>query len=112
MLDEDEEEFIDLVLEAGDKALEQDTFQFMVEEGIAADTFVEGYYDFTMGEVLESLEEKGLAYTESEEELIHYNGRAIRDGEVQPIRWEDTGFKQVDRQYIYFTEELENLYQE
>ena len=111
MLSEDEEEFIDLVLEAGDKALEQDTFEFMIEEGIAADTFVDGYYDFTMGEVLESLEEKDLAYTEYQEETIHYNGRAIRDGEVQPIRWEDTGFKKVDRQYIYFTEELEDLYQ-
>ena len=111
MLSEDEEEFIDLVLEAGDKALEQDTFEFMIEEGVPADGFIDSYRDYTLGEVLESLEEKDLAYTESQEETIHYNGRAIRDGEVQPIRWEDTGFKKVDRQYIYFTEELEDLYQ-
>jgi len=112
MLNEDEEEFIGLVLEAGDKALEQDTFEFMIEEGIAADTFVNRYYDFTIGEVLESLEDKNLAYTEYREEVIHYNGRAIRDSEVQPIRWENTGFKKVDRQYINFTEELEDVYRE
>jgi|GEM_PF-2318588 len=112
MLDEDEEEFIDLVLEVGGKALEQDTFDFMIDEGVAADIFVYDYYDFTMGEVLESLEEKNLAYTEYQEEVMHYNGRAIQDGEVQPIRWEDTGFKKVDRQYIYFTEKLKDLYRE
>lgn len=112
MLDEDEEDFIDLVLEAGDMALEQDALDFMIEEGVPADGFIDSYRDYTLGEVLESLKQKGLAYTESEEELIHYNGRAIRNGEVQPIRWEDTGFKKVDRQYIYFTEQLEELYRE
>lgn len=111
MLNEDEEEFIELILEIGNQVLEQDTFEFMIEEGVPADGFIDSYRDFTLGEVLESLEKKDLAYTESQEETIHYNGRAIRNGEVEPIKWEDTGFKRVDRQYIYFTKKLEKLYQ-
>lgn len=109
-LNEDETEFVNLVLEAGDRALEQNTFDFMIEQGVAADVFVESYHDFVMGEILESLEEKDLAYTEYQEELIHYNGRAIRNGEVQPIRWSDTGFKKVNRRYIYFTEKMTRVY--
>ena len=112
MLTDAEREFIELVLEAGDKALDQDTFTFMIEEGVPADAFLDTHRDYTLGEVLETLEEKGFAYTEAEEELIHYNGRAIRNGEIQPIRWEDTGFKKVDRQYIYFTERLKAFYRE
>ena len=112
MLSDDEKEFVDLILEAGHQALDQDTFEFMIEEGVPADAFISSYKDYTVGDVLESLEEKGLAYTEYREETIHYNGSSIRDGEIQPIKWEDTGFKTIDRQYIRFTEKLENLYRE
>lgn len=110
MLTEDEERYIKEVLEAG-QSLEQDTFEFMIEEGVPADAFVSSVSDYNLGEVLDSLEEKGLAYTEEVEETIHYNG-GLRGDEVDPIKWEDTGFKTVDRRYVYFTEELEDLYRE
>lgn len=112
MLTEEEEEFVDFILEAGHQVLDQDTFEFMIEDGVPADSFINSYKDYTLGEVLESLEEKGLAYIESKEETIHYNGSSIRGDEVQPIKWEDTGFKTIDRQYIHFTEKLEDLYEE
>ncbi|WP_324665875.1 hypothetical protein [Haloarcula sediminis] len=112
LLSEDETEFIDLVLAAGDRALERDTFEFMIQDGVPADAFIDSYRDYTLGEVLESLDEKGLAYTDSQEEIIHYNGGAFRRGEVEKIKWEDTGFRKIDRQYIYFTAELKELYQE
>ncbi|QLH83785.1 hypothetical protein [Halosimplex pelagicum] len=111
MLNESEKEFIELVLTAGDKALEQDTFELMIEEGVPAEPFINSTWDYTLGEVMDSLAEKGLAYTESQEETIHYNG-GLRGKEIEPIKWENTGFKTVDRQYIYFTEKLEELYQE
>lgn len=110
MLSDNEEAFVDFILEAGNQVLDQDTFEFMIEEGVPADAFISSYKDYTLGEVLESLEEKGLAYTEYREETIHYNGSSIRGGEVQPMKWEDTGFKTIERQYIYFTGELEDLY--
>jgi hypothetical protein len=112
LLSEDEAEFIDLVLEAGDRALEQDTFEFMIQDGVPADGLINSSRGYTLGEVLESLDEKGLAYTDSQEENIHYNDGGIRGGEVKKIKWEDTGFKKIDRQYIYFTAELKELYQE
>ena len=100
------------ILNSGKVSGEAATDSFMIEEGVPADAFLDTHRDYTLGEVLETLEEKGFAYTEAEEELIHYNGRAIRNGEIQPIRWEDTGFKKVDRQYIYFTERLKAFYRE
>lgn len=109
MLTEKEEEFVEHVLEVGRHALEQDPFAFMIEEGVPADAFINPVTDHNVGSVLDSLEAKGLAYTESEEETIHYNG-GLRGDEIEPIKWEETGFKTVDRQYIYFTEELEELY--
>lgn len=108
-LTESEETFIELVLEAGRVALDQDTFTFMIDEGTPAAPFLGYPRDFTLGEVLESLEEKGLVYIESQEETIHYNG-GLRGKEPQPIKWEDTGFKRAEREYIRFTEELEKLW--
>lgn len=110
VLTEDEERYIEEVLEAG-QSLEQDTFEYLIEEGVPAEAFVSSVTDYNLGEILESLEEKGLAYTEEVEETVHYNG-GVRGGEVEPIKWEDTGFKEVERQYIYFTEDLEELYQD
>ncbi len=111
MLSEDEEAFIELILDVGDRVLEQDTFEFMIAEGVPADGLIGSHRDYTLGEVMASLEEKGLAYTESQEETIHYNG-GLRGDDIELIKWEDTGFKTIDRQYIYFTEELEALYRE
>ena len=110
-LTESEEAFIELVLEVGEVALDQDTFTFMIEEGTPAAPFLGFPRDFTLGEVLESLEEKGLAHTEPQEETIHYNG-GLRGKDPQPIKWEDTGFKRVEREYIRFTEDLEELWKE
>lgn len=110
MLTDGEERYIEEILEAG-QSLEQDTFEFMIEEGVPADAFVSPVTDYNIGEILDSLEEKDLAYTEEVEETVHYNG-GLRGEEIEPIKWENTGFKSVDRQYIYFTEELEDLYRE
>jgi len=108
MLAEEEKAFVELIIELGDRVLEQDTFEFMKKEGIAADEFIGWHDEYALGTVIEGLEEKDLAYTESEEETIHYNG-SLRGG-VEPLKWEHTGFKTIDRQYIYFTEKLEDLY--
>jgi hypothetical protein len=106
-LTDQEKEFIGLVVEAGEKALDQDVCALMIEEGIPADDWVMDYRDYTLGEVLDGLEQKGLAYVESEEETIHYNNMRVENGEIQPMKWEDTGVKVIDRKYIYFTERLE-----
>lgn len=110
ILTEQEKEFVELIMEVGDTALDRDVFEFMIEEGVPADDWIIDYRDYTLGEVVEGLERKGLAYIESQAETIHYNHMRIEDGEIQPTRWEDTGFKRIDRQYIYFTEKLEEVY--
>ena len=109
-LTDQEQEFIDLIVEVGQKALDQDVFALMIEDGIPADDWVIDYRDYTLGEVLDGLEQKGLAYVESEEETIHYNNMRVEDGEIQPMKWEDTGVKVIDRKYIYFTEKLKDVY--
>lgn len=108
MLTEDEERFIEEVLKAGE-SLEQNTFEFMIEEGVPADAFVSAVTEYDTGAVLESLAERGLAYTETVEEIIHYNG-GVSGTPVEPIQFEDTGFKTIDRRYIYFTEKLRSHY--
>jgi hypothetical protein len=110
-LSESEETFIELVLEVGGVALDQDTFTFMIEKGTPVAPFLGLPRDFTLGEVLKSLEEKGLVYTEPKQETTHYNG-GLRGKDPQPIKWEDTGFKRAEREYIRFTEELEKLWKE
>lgn len=110
MLTEAEERFIERVLEAGE-AVEQDTFELMIEDGVPADAFISAVTDYNTGAVLETLAEKGLAYTETVEETIHYNG-GVSGPPVEPIRFEDTGFKTIDRQYIHFTEKLREHYRD
>jgi hypothetical protein len=109
-LTDQEKEFIGLVVEAGEKALDQNVFELMIEDGVPADSWVIDYRDYTLGEVLDGLKRKDLAYVESEEETIHSNNMRIEDGEIQPMKWEDTGVKVIDRKYIYFTEKLEDVY--
>lgn len=107
MLNEHEREFIELVLEAGSTALDQDTFQFMREEGFPIEEFDKLYTHNDIDEVVQSLQAKNLVYTETQNEIIRYTD--FPDGEVT-ANWEHTVFKTVDRRYIYFTEELEALY--
>jgi len=107
MLSEDEEQYIEEVIEACEMVGEE-PFELMMEEGVPADAFINPVSDYTFAEVLESLEEKDLAYTESVQETIHYLG----DPMGEPLNMKESGYKTVERQYIYFTEELEDLYRE
>ncbi|MFC7020181.1 MULTISPECIES: hypothetical protein [Haloarcula] len=108
MLERDETEFVELVLDVGSRALDQDPFEFMIDEGVPVDEFGSLCSGDNIDEVARSLEAKGLAYTESHNEIIRYT--PLPDDEIEQVDWGDTGFKTVDRQYIYFTNELEDLY--
>jgi hypothetical protein len=63
-----------------------------------------------IGEALEQHGSEPVELELSEEETNHYNGSVVRDGEIKPIKWVDRGFNTVDRQHIYFNENLEDLY--
>lgn len=110
MLNKNEEQFVELVLEIGKSALDQDTFQFMMRDGIPVDEFVDLCNDYQLDEVVQSLEQKGLAYTESQTEILRHTD--IQNGESVPVNWARTRFETADRRYIYFTEKLEALYRE
>jgi hypothetical protein len=109
MLSEDEEEFVELVLEICDRALNQNTFEFMIEEGVPAESLADLTGDYDLDEVVESLAEKSLAYTESQKETIRYTD--LEPGDVEPVNWNSTQFRTVDRRYIHFTEKLRFLYE-
>jgi hypothetical protein len=70
MLSQSEAEFVELVLEVGSRALDQDTFDFMIEEGHPVEEFVDVYIGDNLDEVVESLEEKELVYTKSQREIL------------------------------------------
>lgn len=99
--------YIEDVLETG-RVVDQDTFEFMIEEGVPADAFVNSVDDYNTGKVVESLEEKDLIRTERVEETIHYFG----DPMGEPFNMKESGYKRVERLYVRFTEELEDLYRE
>jgi transcriptional/translational regulatory protein YebC/TACO1 len=110
MLSQSEKELVELVLEVGSRALEQDTFEFMIEEGHPVEEFAVLYNGDNLDEVVESLEEKGLAYTESQREILRSTN--FPDEGVEKVNWEHTEFETVDRRYIHFTKELKALYRE
>jgi len=110
MLNEDEKKFIAFVLDIGERVLDQDTFDFMIEEGVPAEDLADLTDDYNLTEVVESLEEKNLVYTESQKEIIRYTD--LQDREIVPVNWNHTQFKTVDRWYIHFTEKLKVLYEE
>lgn len=110
MLSQSEEEVVELVLEVGSRALDQDTFDFMIEEGHPVEEFVGLYSGDNLDEVVQSLEEKGLVYTELQKEI--FRSTNLPDEGINKVNWEHTEFKTVDRRYIYFTEELEAIYRE
>lgn len=108
MVSENEEEFIELILGICDRVLDQDTFRFMMEEGVPVEDLTHISGDYDLEEVLDSLEDKGLAYTESQRETIR--STQLRDSETGTISWEPPEFKTVDCEYVYFTEKLKALY--
>ncbi len=110
MLSQNEEEFVEFVLEVGSRVLDQDTFEFMNEEGVPVDELVGLCSGYDLDAVVRSLEEKGLAYTESQKEIIRTT--TLADKDIEKVNWEHTEFETVNRRYIYFTEELESLCKE
>lgn len=114
MLSQSEEEFVEFVLEVGNRVLEQDTFEFISEEGLPVDEFVGLWSENNLDEVVQNLEEKGLAYTESQKEIIRTTNLPDEGIDKENLEHKDfnTDFKTVDRRYIYFTEEMESLYKE
>ncbi|WP_143414191.1 hypothetical protein [Halovenus aranensis] len=82
----------------------------MIEEGVPVDEFDGLCSGYNLDEVVQSLEEKELAYTESQKEIIRTTN--VPEEGIEKVNWEHTEFKKVDRRYIYFTAELESLYKE
>lgn len=108
MLAEGEKKFVELIMDVGGQALEQDVFEVMMDEGLAVDLFRSSVFEFSISEVTSSLEKKDLAYTETSKEIIRDSG----DIATEPINFNDTEFKTVEREYIYFTEEMAKVYGE
>lgn len=114
MLSQSQKEFVEFVLEVGSRILEQDTLGFMNEEGLPVDEFVGLWSEDDLDEIVQSLEEKGLAYTESQKEIIRSTNLPDKGIDEENLEHKDfnTDFNTVDRRYIYFTEEMEPLYKE
>lgn len=104
-LNDNEKQYLDDVFAAG-QALEQDTHEFMMEEGLAVDLFRSSAFEYSIDEVTTSLREKDLVYTETVRETIRDPG----DISARRVNFNDTEFKTVDREYVYFTEDLSDVY--
>jgi hypothetical protein len=107
-LTKEEKKFVELIVEVGGQPLDQDVFEFMMDEGVAVDLFRSPVYEFSIDEVTSSLREKGLVKTETIKETIRDPG----DISSGPINFNDVEFRTVEREYIYFTEKMATVYDE
>ncbi|GGL42026.1 hypothetical protein GCM10009037_26940 [Halarchaeum grantii] len=110
MLSPAEQDFVDSIVEIGDRVLDQDTLPFMVEEGLPVENLTAITGDDDVDEVLEGLKQKELVHIEPRKETIRYTDTQS-DG-FDLANWGHTRFKTVDRRYVHFTERLRALYEE
>ncbi|QKG91623.1 hypothetical protein HPS36_01720 [Halorubrum salinarum] len=106
MLTDAEERLVEGILDAGE-AVERDTFEFMIAEGLPAEQLQVLGGDGDVEAVIESLEAKGLVATEPVEETVRDAG-SVEDS----LRIPGTDFERVERRYVHFTAKLEAKYRE